>query len=269
MTEPLLEARHLVGGYAGRDVLHDVSLTLSPGDFVGVIGPNGCGKSTLLAALTGWLALRGGEVRLLGRPLADYATHDIARQVAVVPQSSVPAFSFTVRETVEMGRYPHLGRFAALNAEDRRLVDEAMAITDVAHLHDRPVDRLSGGEYQRVTIARALAQHPRVLLLDEPTAHLDLGHQQAIFELLMELHTTRQMAVLCVSHDINLAAEYCRQLLLMSAGRVITIGTPEAVITEEYLHAVYGTLVRVHANPYSGQPLVVLEKRAPVEEGVE
>lgn len=120
---------------------------------------------------------------------------------------------------------------------------------------------MSGGEYQRVTIARALAQQPRILLLDEPTAHLDIGHQQAIFELLARLQAEREMAVLCVSHDINLAAEYCPRLLLMSEGRVAVDGTPEVVVTEEHLGRVYGTLVRVHANPYSGQPLVVLQKQ--------
>lgn len=261
MSTPLLEANALVCGYGDHVVLHGVSLALHAGDFLGIIGPNGCGKSTLLAALTGWLPLQSGAVLLDDHPLGTYAKSDVARQVAVVPQASVPAFAFTVRETVEMGRYPHLGRFAVPAAIDRAMVDEALALTDVAHLQDRPVDHLSGGEYQRVTIARALAQQPRVLLLDEPTAHLDLGHQQAIFELLARLQTERAMAVLCVSHDINLAAEYCPRLLLMSEGRVVIDGTPDAVVTEEHLGRVYGTLVRVHANPYSGQPLVVLQKQ--------
>jgi iron complex transport system ATP-binding protein len=266
MSSPLLHAEALVSGYGGHDVLHAVDLTLQAGDFLGIIGPNGCGKSTLLATLTGWLPLRAGHIRLDGRPLDAYAKERVARLIAVVPQASVPAFAFTVRETVEMGRYPHLGRFAVPSADDRRIVAEALALTDLVQLQERPVDQLSGGEYQRVTIARALAQQPRLLLLDEPTAHLDLGHQQAVFELLRRLHTERQMAILCVSHDINLAAEYCPRVLLMSEGRVVVDGDPGAVVTEEHLGRVYGTLVRVHANPYSGQPLVVLQKQGRPEE---
>lgn len=269
MNTPLLEAKELVCGYSERDVLRGLGVTLHAGDFLGVIGPNGCGKSTLLAALTGWLALRHGTIRLLGQPLASYPQQELARLMAVVPQASVPAFAFSVREAVEMGRYPHLGRFAVPSATDRAIVDEALELTDLTTLQHRPVDHLSGGEYQRVTIARALAQQPRILLLDEPTAHLDIGHQQAIFELLVRLHSERDMAVLCVSHDINLAAEYCPRLLLMSLGQVVVEGTPEEVITESYLGDVYATLVRVHANPYSGQPLVVLQKQVRMEDEIE
>lgn len=265
MSLPLLEAEAVVAGYDERDVLRGVSLSLHAGDFLGIIGPNGCGKSTLLAALSGWLPLRHGAIRLQGQPLAAHSQQELARLLAVVPQASTPAFAFNVRETVAMGRYPHLGRFAVPSARDRAIIDEALALTDLIHLQRRPVDQLSGGEYQRVTIARALAQQPRVLLLDEPTAHLDLGHQQAIFELLVRLHREHHMGILCVSHDINLAAEYCPRLLLMSLGQVVVNGTPEEVITETHLGDVYCTLVRVHANPYSGQPLVVLQKQARAE----
>ena len=258
---PVLAAERIVCGYDEQAVLHGISLALQTGEFLGVIGPNGCGKSTLLAALTGWLPLRQGSVRLEGKPLAQYGTQSIAQLVAVVPQASTPAFAFTVRETVEMGRYPHMGRLATVTAADRRIVDEALELTDLTHLEGRQVDRLSGGEYQRVTIARALAQQPRVLLLDEPTAHLDLGHQQAIFSLLVNLHTTQQMAILCVSHDINLAATYCGRLILLSQGNIVAEGSPEAVVTEELMQRVYGSLVRVHANPDHGGPLVVLHKQ--------
>ena len=262
---PVLEAIDVVVGYNQRDVLRGVSLALYPGEFLGIIGPNGSGKSTLIKALTGILRLRDGQVRLAGRPLRDSSPREQARLVAVVPQVSVPLFAFSVREVVEMGRHPHLGHFASFSPADREAVDEAIALTDVAYLEHRSIDQLSSGELQRVTIARALAQRPRVLLLDEPTAHLDLGHQLDIFELLVRLNRERGLSVLCISHDLNLAAEFCRRLVLLSAGRVFAAGTAAEVITEENLQAVYGALVRVHANPLSGQPLV-LHSRAPREE---
>jgi iron complex transport system ATP-binding protein len=268
MSEPVLEARSLVGGYDGRPVLRGVSCALAPGEFLGVIGPNGSGKSTLIRAITGLLPLREGEVRVADKPLAAYPARELARWIAVVPQISHPAFAFTVREVVEMGRHPYLGRFAAPGPADREAVEEAMALTDLLDLRNRPVDQLSGGEFQRVVIARALAQQPKILLLDEPTAHLDIGHQVATFELLARLHTEQNLAVLCVSHDLNLAAEYCRRLLLFSMGTVYAEGSPTAVITQDNLLAVYGTLVRVAENPHSGQPMVLLNREcADDEEG--
>lgn len=266
MINPVLAAESISCGYEENEVLHAISLQMQAGEFLGIIGPNGCGKSTLLAALTGWLPLRQGQVLLDGKPLRQYPTQTVARMVAVVPQASTPAFAFSVRETIEMGRYPHLGRLAGISAADRVIVDEALELTDLLHLQHRSVDRLSGGEYQRVTIARALAQQPKVLLLDEPTAHLDIGHQQAIFTLLSSLHTTRQMAILCVSHDINLAATYCRRIILLSQGNIIAEGSPEQVITEELLQQVYGTLVRVHAHPSHGGPLVVMHRQLSASE---
>jgi len=259
---PTLEAVNLACGYDAREVLHGIDLTLRAGEFLGVIGPNGSGKSTLIKALTGALPLLRGEVRLAGRRLPDYAPREQARIMAVVPQVSVPVFAFTVREMVEMGRHPHLGRFGTLGAADHAAVDEALALTDTAALSQRAIDQLSSGELQRVTIARALAQQPRVLLLDEPTAHLDIGHQLDIFELLTRLSREQGLAVLCVSHDLNLAAEYCARLVLFSVGTIAASGTAGEVVTEANLQTVYGTLVRVEANPYSGQPLV-LHSRAP------
>lgn len=263
----MLEGDALVAGYNGRDVLHMVSLSLHAGEFLGVIGPNGSGKSTLIKALTGVLPLRAGEVRLAGKPLHSYTSREQAQIVAVVPQPSVPVFAFSVREMVEMGRHPHLGRFTGLQARDHQAVDQAIAMTDIAHLQSRTVDQLSAGELQRVIIARALAQQPRVLLLDEPTAHLDIGHQMDIFALLVRLSSEQGLAVLCISHDLNLAAEYCRRLLLFSVGRVFAEGEPSAVVTEENLLAVYGTLVRVQSSPYSGQPMVLVSRTFESGEG--
>ncbi|MHB0911850.1 MAG: heme ABC transporter ATP-binding protein [Armatimonadota bacterium] len=254
----MIEARGLVAGYGGRDVLRGVELRIAPGELAGIVGPNGSGKSTLLSALIGSLPLRQGEVRLDGRRLAEYGPRERARRIGSVPQTAVPQFAFTVRESVEMGRHPHIGRFASPGEADRAAVEEALRETDIAHLADRPVDALSSGEFQRVTIARALAQQPKILLLDEPTAHLDIGHQMDIFELLTRLTRDRGISVVCVSHDLNLAAEYCERLILFSEGRVFADGAPGEVITEENLQAVYGTLVRIHENPHSGQPMVLV-----------
>jgi len=263
---PILEARGVACGYNGHEVLHGVDLALHAGEFLGIIGPNGSGKSTLIKALTGVLPLNSGEVRVAGRSLREYAPRELARILAVVPQLSVPAFAFTVREMVEMGRHPHQRGFGALGADDRKAVDEAIELTDVAHLQGRPIDRLSSGELQRATIARALAQRPRVLLLDEPTAHLDIGHQLDIFELLVRLDREQGVAVLCISHDLNLAAEYCGRLLLFSVGKVYASGSAAEVVTAQNLAAVYGTLVRVESNPYSGQPFVLHTRTPEIEE---
>jgi iron complex transport system ATP-binding protein len=259
---PILVAADVAGGYHGREILHGVDLALSPGVFLGVIGPNGSGKSTLIKALTGVLKINRGEIRIAGRPLRQYAPRELARNMAVVPQIHIPAFAFSVREMVEMGRHPHMHGFSSPGADDRQAVDEAIERTDIAHLQQRAVDQLSSGEMQRVAIARALAQRPKILLLDEPTAHLDIGHQMDIFELLVRLAHEQNVAVLCISHDLNLAAVFCDRLLLFSVGRVYAVGTAADVVTEEHLRAVYGTLVRVDANPFSGQP-IVLHSRAP------
>jgi len=264
---PILTAERLACGYDEQDVLRGVDLALWPGELLGVIGPNGSGKSTLLRALTGVLPLRGGEARLAGRRLQDWPSRARAQQVAVVPQATLPLFAFTVREMVEMGRHPYLGRFSGWGEEDRQAVEEALALTETIGLQERRVDQLSAGELQRVIIARALAQRPRVLLLDEPTAHLDVGHQLEIFELLTRLNQAQGLSVLCISHDLNLAAEYCHRLILLSEGRVFAEGHPAGVITEQNLRAVYGARVHVGPNPYSGQPQVTLSRTGSQRDG--
>ncbi len=263
---PILQACGLVGGYDHADILRGVDIDLRAGEFLGIVGPNGSGKSTLMKALTGILPLRAGIVKLNDRPLAEYSAREQARWIGTVPQISIPVFPFSVREVVEMGRHPHLARFASLGTADFAAVDEAIALTDIEHLADRSIDQLSSGELQRVTIARALAQQPKILLLDEPTAHLDIGHQMDIFELLVRLKSERNLAIMCISHDLNLAAEYCDRLALFSVGQVFAMGSPTEVITEANLQSVYGTLVSVRQNPHSGQPVVLLSRAPRLEE---
>lgn len=259
---PAYQVKQIDAGYGSRPVLHGIDVELHRGELVGVIGPNGCGKSTLLRVMTGLLAPGYGEIFLEEKPLARYSRREIAQVVAVVPQSHAPLFAFTVREVVEMGRSPWQHGWNVSTAQDDRMVTEAIERCDLRGLEERPVNELSGGELQRVAVARAVAQGTPVLLLDEPTAHLDLGHQLAIFKLIRNLAHDCKVAVLCISHDLHLAPEYCDRLVLMGKGKVYAQGTPKEIITRQNLKAIYGVDVDVQTNPHSGQPFVLLPRPA-------
>ena len=241
-------------------VLTQFSLDIRPGVFLGIVGPNGSGKSTLVRALSRALRPLSGAVLLDESDLyAGLSARDAARAIGVVPQETAVSLDFTVREVVRMGRAPHLPRrpFASETAEDEKIVAEAMREARVEELADRTVPTLSGGERQRVLFARALAQQPNVILLDEPTAHLDLRHQAETLTLARDLAHDGGKAVLAVLHDINLAAAYCDVLVLLHAGRIAAQGTPEQVVTAENLQAVYGARVWVRRHPASGRPLIL------------
>jgi len=241
-------------------VLTQFSLDVRPGVFLGVVGPNGSGKSTLVRALSRALRPASGAV-LLGESdlYTDLSARQSARAIGVVPQETAVSLDFSVREVVRMGRAPHLPRrpFASETAEDERIVSEAMRAARVEELADRTVPTLSGGERQRVLFARALAQQPDVILLDEPTAHLDLRHQTETLTLARGLAHDGGKAVLAVLHDINLAAAYCDALVLLHAGRIVAQGPPEQVLTAANLQDVYGARVWVRPHPASGRPLVL------------
>ncbi len=257
MAEILFEAENLTCGYGGPPVLTDVSFGLRTADFLGVIGPNGCGKSTLIRALTGILKPASGRVALRGQDVTGLSRRDVARQVAVIPQDMAVLFGFTVLEMVLMGRNPHLRRLQRAGERDIQLATEALRRTDLVHLADRKVTELSGGERQRAVIARALAQEPEVLLLDEPDSHLDVGHQVEIFDLLQDLNRTRGLTLLCVSHDLNLSSAYCQRLMLMQEGRLLASGPPDEIITPEYIRTVYGVDAVVQPSPVNGSPQIV------------
>jgi iron complex transport system ATP-binding protein len=245
-------ARTRDGGFA----LADVTFAIEPGEVFGVIGPNSAGKTTLLRLLTRVVAPERGEVRLEGRPLARLAHAELARRVAVVPQDAPRPFPFSVEQLVLMGRYPHgPGRFFE-SGEDRALAHAAMAATGVLELAELPLEQLSGGERQRAMLARALAQQPLLLVLDEPTSHLDLRYQAETAALIQQVNAERGMTVLLVSHDLNLAAEVCDRLLLLARGRVARVGTPAEVLQRETLETVFGCAVSVEINPVSGRPVV-------------
>ncbi len=257
----LLEAEAVSFAYGRRAVLRGVSLAVAPGELLGVIGPNGSGKTTLVRILAGVLAPAAGGVRLAGRALASYRRAELARRLAVVPQDATVEFPFTALEVVLMGRAPHLSAFGFPRARDLAIARAAMARLDVGGLEDRPLDRLSGGERQRVLLARALAQEPEVLLLDEPTTHLDLRHQTELHDVVNDLRRERGLTAVSVLHDLNLAAMYCDRVALLAGGGVAAIGPPAAVLTADGLRAAYGTEVYVGWNEVTG-PVVLPLPRA-------
>jgi iron complex transport system ATP-binding protein len=251
---PPLVLDRVDAGYGSRRVLRDVSLALVAGELVALVGPNGAGKSTLVAVASGVRAATRGEVRLDGRPIQGWSRLAVARRLAVVAQGEELPAGYRVEEVVALGRTPHIGFLRALGEGDRRAVEAAMRAADVWRLRDRPVDALSGGERQRVVLARAYAQAPFVLLLDEPTSHLDLRYQ---VEALRSARAAadRGVAVLVVLHDLNLAARAADRVVLLHAGRVVADGTPAQVFDEARLRAVYGADVRVRI--VEGAPTVL------------
>jgi iron complex transport system ATP-binding protein len=259
----LVEFRDVEFGYAAPAArrarpfrLAPLSLAVAPGEILGVIGPNSAGKTTLIRLLTRVVRPAAGRILLGGRALDAVPAAVLAREVAVVPQELPHAFPFTVEQLVLMGRYPHdPGRYFESGA-DRAVARAAMEATGVADLAALPLDQLSGGERQRAVLARALAQDPRLLVLDEPTAHLDLRYQAECVGLLRRLNRERGLTVILVAHDLNLAAEVSDRLLLLSAGRVARVAAPEQVLDEELLREVYGCDVIVDKAPTGARPRV-------------
>ncbi len=255
-TDSLLELRNVRFGFpARRDFLGPISLSVAAGECWAIVGPNGAGKSTLLRLMAGLAKPHAGAVMLAGQSLDQFASRRRAQQVAYVPQRLPGDIDLTVREVVLMGRFPHrsLGLFES--PADFRVADRAMHTTDTFPFADRPLTTLSGGEAQRVHVAAALAQEPRVLLLDEPTASLDLQHQLAIFDILRERARNDDVAVVVVTHDVNLASRFCTHVLLLHDGKAIASGTPQEVLTPAILEPVYEVKLAVLGSP--DQPWLV------------
>lgn len=265
---PALQTQGLWAGYSARPVLCDVALSIPAGEVVGVIGPNGSGKSTLVRVLSGVLAPQRGAARLYGRDIATLGAGDVARRLAVVPQTPVLPESFYVYQMVLLGRTPHLGFLGREGVRDHAIARRAMEMTATLALANRRISDLSGGERQRVVVARALAQEPDVVLMDEPTSHLDIGYQTAVLEMVMDLVRERGLTVLVVFHDLNLAAQYCQRILLLSEGRLLADGPPEDVLTSELISRVYGGQTVVTAHPTNGAPVVLpVRERAEASRG--
>ncbi|MDD5049201.1 MAG: ABC transporter ATP-binding protein [Methanoregulaceae archaeon] len=250
----MIDLRDVDLDYGAHTVLKDVSFQSGRGESLGIIGPNGSGKTTLLKAISRIVTPSNGTILLDQRELADFAPLELSREIAVVPQASDPGFDFSVRDVVRMGRYPHIGRFGSERDEDRDICCKVMEITGINALTDRSVRAISGGELQRVIIARALAQEPNLLLLDEPTAHLDLGQQMVILQTMKNL--SREIAVIGVFHDLNYAAHYCDRLILLHDHRILAMGDPAGVLTEDSIRTAFGIDVIIRSNPFTGRPSI-------------
>ena len=254
----MLHAKNIHYAYNSHIVLRGLDVQVSAGEFVGIIGPNGSGKTTLLRALGGVVQPSQGQVLFEGRAVGEISRSELARRMACLTQTVNVNLPFTVQQVVLLGRNPHLKRFQRIGAKDRQIAAEAMTDAAVADLAQKFVTEISAGERQRVFIAMALAQQPELLMLDEPTSHLDIAHQVRVYELLRSLHSHRKLAVVLVSHDLNLAAEYCQKLILLHAGQVAVQGPAELVIRKQILEEVYGTEVTVQTNQATGRPHVML-----------
>ena len=237
--------------YNGNPVLHNINLELCPGRCYGILGPNGSGKTTLLDLLAGLLVPETGAITYKGRPLQSWPKRSLARELALVPQDFMVRFGFSVREVVEMGLHPRLHRFASPSAADQNEIDQALLETGIAALADRPVTRLSGGEKQRVAVARALAQRPEVLLLDEATSNLDIHHSLEILHLIRTRFEQQGMQVVAVMHDLNLAALFCDSLVLLKSGRIVCQGPTEEVLTPANIEIVFGVEAEVAVNAFT------------------
>ena len=256
--ETLLKIDHLSGGYYQHPVIKDISLEIKTGDFLGIIGPNGSGKTTLLRLMSRVLKPCAGSVSLFAEDIASMELKEFCRQAAFVPQDTAVNFSFTVFEVVLRGRIPHLKRLQPESRQDFAIAENAMKMTDTLDLKDKLIDELSSGERQRVIIAKALAQEPVLLFLDEPTAHLDIGHQIQVLDLLKKFNRQNKLTIAIVLHDLNLASLYCNRILLLNEGRIFKAGSPEEVLTYQNIEAVYKTVVLVNNNPLNCRPNVVL-----------
>lgn len=256
----MLELNDVYGGYSEQHpVIKGISLQIKKGSMVGVLGPNGCGKSTLLKLISSILPLQAGAVRIDGAPLQSYSAKDLARKMAVLPQLHGHSFSHTVRETVSLGRYPHQrGLFSSWSEQDEETVIQAMRQTGVAHYENDDLEFLSGGEQQRTFVAQALAQKSQLLLLDEPTNHLDIEHQKQIMDMLQFEVKNHGLTVVTVFHDMNLAALYCDELILLKDGQLIAHGEPFEVLKEQQVEQVYQTEISRVTHPTIPKPQISL-----------
>lgn len=263
MPDPVFIARDVVYLYPDttRPALRGITMEMAAGRLTTVIGPNGAGKSTLARLLAGTLRPTTGRVSFLGRPLASWSRTDLARRLAVVAQEPPGVIPQSVHEYVALGRNPYVSPWASLGAHDRRVVAEAIERVGLAELAGRGLTELSGGELQRAKLARALAQEPDVLIIDEPTAHLDMGHALSAFESIAELVRTRGISALCITHDMNLASRYGDEVILMSDGVATAIGTPHEVLTPAALGTAYGCTVEVEDHGRAGH--IVIPVAAP------
>ena len=253
-----LQIRKVYFSYLDGLVLHNISLSVETGEMVGLLGPNGSGKTTLIKLTSGVLKPKQGEIKLDGSSLSQWSRKSIARSIAVVPQQFNIPFAFTSAEVVMLGRTPFFKAFAEESEVDKQSVSNALELVNISELRERRFDELSGGERQKVILAMALAQQPKLLLLDEPTVHLDITHQVEILELVRKLNIERELTVIAAIHDLNLASLYFDRLILLKEGRVVADGTPSQVLTEAQIGEVFSASVKVEPHPVSNVPHIVI-----------
>ena len=241
-----IELDEVAFSYPSGFGLKDLNLKVKRGSIVGILGPNGSGKSTLLQLISRLLRPHRGTLRLDGRDLASFSAREFAQRVSVIPSDNFFDFPFTVAEVVEMGRYPYLGRLQGLDSEDRQWIEKSRRLTGIEPFWERSISELSSGERQRVLLARALAQNPALLLLDEPSTHLDINHQVAMFRMLKDFHREQGATILVVLHDLMLADAFCQEVALLKEGRLVQLGAPREVITSETLRDVFEADVQFH-----------------------
>ena len=256
--KPTIKVTNLSHAFARREVLRNISFTVEKGDFFIIIGPNGSGKTTLMKLLAGILRSRSGEIEILGRSSRRYTPKALARTVAFVPQRLPLEIPYTVEEAVLLGRAPYQGALGIEREIDLEIARQAMQFTGVDHLAGAALDKLSGGEQQRVFIARAICQEPDIMLLDEPTASLDLAHQVRVMDLMEKLEEQKAITVIMVSHDVNLAAMYGDQVLLLKGGEIVCIGPPAEVLSFRKLEETYGCRLLVDESPLGRFPRITL-----------
>ncbi len=252
MSAPVLSARDLRFRYREKEVLSGVGMDLGGGELAILLGPNGVGKSTLLKVFSGLLSPESGEVTLMGRAPGSYGRREMARLLSVAGQDPPLDFPMSVEEYVALGRFPHQGFFGGETVEDRRETDRALEICGMAELRSRPLREISAGERQRATVARAICQGAKVMLLDEPTAFLDIGHRVDFYEIVTRLKTELGASALVASHDLSLGAGYADRIFLLSAGRVLASGRPEEVLTPENVREAYGVEAACDRDPATG-----------------
>lgn len=252
LNKKIVETENLCFAYNSWDILKNINLSVSKGEIVGIIGPNGAGKSTLIKLLAGLYEAGDGSIRIQQKNIRNYGRKELARQIGYVPQSIDLFHSFSVREIIAMGRFPHLAGFRKEDANAAMVIERAIQQMDLEQLQHRSLRDISGGEQQRAIIASAIAQEAPLFLLDEPTSALDLEHQQKIYRLLKDLAENQERTIVIVTHDINLAAQFCSRLIMLDKGKVVAEGKPEMVLEFNLIQKVYGIKVYIDVNPFTG-----------------
>jgi iron complex transport system ATP-binding protein len=255
----MIQVERLSKSFDNQLVIDEVSFQVESGEFFGIIGPNGSGKSTLLRMISGVDPVNSGQIRLDGKLVGEYSRKELARWLAVLQQDSLPPVGFTVREVVEMGRYPFQNWLGEDSKDAEFLIESIIEKLDLKSLMDRPVELLSGGQRQRVALGKVMAQQPRLLMLDEPTTFLDIGYQIQMMDYIRSWQKEANLTVVAVLHDLNLAAQYCSRLLVVHEGRVEAVGTADGIMTSELIDRVYGTKPIVLEHPVNGAPQILLQ----------